>query len=48
VAYRPVIPFLRPKTLTLSSYAGANYPSVLPGAALTPAEFRALTGRAGW
>jgi hypothetical protein len=45
VAYRPVLPFFRPKTFTLSNYAGANYPSVAPGAVVTPTNFRALTGR---
>ena len=44
-AFRPIYPFFRPKTFTLSTYAGANYPSVLPGAALTPTDFRYLTGR---
>jgi len=46
VAYRPVLPpFFRPKTFTLSNYAGANYPSVAPGAVVTPTDFRTLTGR---
>jgi hypothetical protein len=45
VAYRPVLPFFRPKTFTLSNYAGANYPSVAPGAVVTPTDFRAMTGR---
>jgi hypothetical protein len=45
ITYRPAFPLFRPKTFTLSNYAGANYPSVLPGAVLTPSEFRALTGR---
>ena len=45
VAYRPVYPMVRGKALVLSSYAGSNYPSVAPGAAVTPTEFRALTGR---
>jgi hypothetical protein len=45
IAYRPAFPLFRPKTFTLSNYAGANYPSVLPGAVLTPSEFRVLTGR---
>ena len=45
VAYRPAFPLFRPKTFTLSNYAGANYPSVLPGAVVTPSEFRVLTGR---
>jgi hypothetical protein len=45
VAYRPAFPLFRPKTFTLSNYAGANYPSVVPGAALTPTDFRALGGR---
>ena len=39
-----IYPFFRPKTFTLSTYAGANF-SVLPGAALTPTDFRYLTGR---
>lgn len=44
-AYRPVyrVPGTRP--LYLSNYAGANYPSRSPGAAVTPTEFRVLTGR---
>jgi hypothetical protein len=33
VAYRPAFPLFRPKTFTLSSYAGANYPALIPGAA---------------
>jgi hypothetical protein len=43
-AYRPVyaVPGTRP--LYLSNYAGANYPSLRPDAAVTPTEFRALTG----
>lgn len=46
VAYRPVLTqFFRPKTFTLSNYAGANYPSVAPGAVVTPTDFRTLTGR---
>jgi hypothetical protein len=44
VAYRPAFPLFRPKTFTLSNYAGANYPSVLPGAAVSPTDFRAMTG----
>jgi hypothetical protein len=44
-AYRPVYPVPGTKPLYLSSYAGANYPSVAPSAAITPAEFRLLTGR---
>jgi hypothetical protein len=32
VAYRPAFPFFRPKTFTLSNYAGANYPALIPGA----------------
>ena len=51
VAYRPALTrpvvqrFFRPKTFTLSNYAGANYPSVAPGAVVTPTDFRMLTGR---
>ena len=49
VAYRPIYSwFLRPRTYTLSSYAGANYPSVAPGAVVTPTDFRAMTGRPAW
>ena len=46
VAYRPIYSqLMKPKAWTLSSYAGANYPSVAPGAVVTPTEFRMLTGR---
>jgi hypothetical protein len=46
VADRPVVSrLLAPKQLTLSNYAGANYPSAAPGAAITPTEFRLRTGR---
>jgi hypothetical protein len=44
-AYRPVYPVPGTKPIFLSSYAGANYPSVAPSAAITPTEFRLLTGR---
>jgi hypothetical protein len=45
IAYRPAFSRLfRPKAFTLSNYAGANYPSVAPGAALSPTDFRVLTG----
>jgi hypothetical protein len=52
VSYRPIYP-APGRTLVLSSYAGSNYPSRLPGAVLTPTDFRILTGkpvrqRAGW
>jgi hypothetical protein len=30
MAYRPAFSFFRPKTFTLSNYAGANYPAVIP------------------
>jgi hypothetical protein len=47
VAYRPIYSrLLQPKTLVLGNYAGANYPSIAPGAVLTPTDFRVLTGRA--
>jgi hypothetical protein len=45
VVYRPAYPIPGTKPLYLSNYAGANYPSRAPGAALTPAEFRMRTGR---
>jgi hypothetical protein len=45
VAYRPVYPAPARRPLFLSSYAGAVYPSNLPGAALTPTDFRVLTGK---
>jgi hypothetical protein len=45
VAYRPVFPVPGTKPLFLNNYAGANYPSVAPGAVLTPTDFRMLTGR---
>jgi hypothetical protein len=48
IAYRPIYSrLLQPKTLTLSNYAGANYPTVAPGAMLTPTWFGALTGHGG-
>jgi hypothetical protein len=47
VASRPVSRLWAPKQLTLGNYAGANYPSVAPGAALTPTEFRMRTARPG-
>ena len=43
--YRPAYPVPGTKPLTLSNYAGANYPSRAQGAAVTPTEFRVLTGR---
>jgi hypothetical protein len=45
VAYRPVYPLPGTKPLYLSNYAGSNYPSIAPGAALTPTDFRVLMGR---
>jgi hypothetical protein len=45
VAYRPAFPVPGTKPLFLNNYAGANYPSVAPGALLTPTDFRVLTGR---
>jgi hypothetical protein len=33
-ASRPAFPLFRPKTFTLSNYAGANYPTVIPRAAV--------------
>src|SRR4051812_2893629 len=45
VAYRPAYPVRGTKALYLSNYAGANYPSVAPGAVVSPTDFRVLTGR---
>jgi hypothetical protein len=36
IAYRPAFPLFRPKTFTLSNYAGANYPTIIPRAPLPP------------
>ena len=53
IAYRPVFPAPVRKPFVLSNYAGYNYPSNLPGAVVTPTDFRILTGKAvapqhGW
>jgi hypothetical protein len=45
VAYRPTFPVPGSKPFFLSSYAGSYYPSNVPGAALTPTDFRILTGK---
>jgi hypothetical protein len=45
VAYRPAFPVRAARPLVLSSYAGYNYPSRLPGAVITPTDFRVLTGK---
>jgi hypothetical protein len=45
VAYRPAYEVPGTKPLYLSSYAGSNYPSVAPGAVVTPTAFRAMTGK---
>ena len=41
----PRIPCRGPRRSYLSNYAGANYPSVAPGAVVSPTDFRVLTGR---
>jgi hypothetical protein len=48
VAFRPAYPVNVNRPLFLGGYAGANYPSNVPGAVVTPTEFRMLTGKPTW